>query len=335
MNRGREILVGAVIIVALVVGVVGTLWLQGTNFGQPETPVEVLLRDVAQLSSGNPVKFRGVKIGQITGIEVEPAGQAVRVFMRLDAQVVLPDNAIVVMAPESFFGDWQAEIATRDRYPTFEFFDVPASELARDTLVLGGFALPEMSRLTASAQEISNNLADLSQRLEIAFNDTTAANMARAIANVEAVTAQLRDFVEVESRSASNLAVTADSALREIQEASRMARMSFARIEDILSDSQMDSIVTNVARATNSIEQLAGGLEGSSDDLARVLVRADSAFTRLDQLTAQVASGQGTIGRLFADSTFAVRAEDVLQSLDLLLQDLRENPRRYVRLSIF
>jgi len=31
----------------------------------------------------------------------------------------------------------------------------------------------------------------------------------------------------------------------------------------------------------------------------------------------------------------AVRAENVLDQLDLLLQDLRENPRRYVRLSIF
>ena len=40
-------------------------------------------------------------------------------------------------------------------------------------------------------------------------------------------------------------------------------------------------------------------------------------------------------GRLLADSTFAVRAEDVLRQMDLLLEDLRENPRRYVRLSIF
>lgn len=326
-------MVGSVIIVAVVVGVVGTLWLQGTNWGQPEQPVEVLLRDVAQLSNGNPVKFRGVSIGQITAIEVE--GQAVRVRMRLDGSITIPDSAVVVLSPESFFGDWQAEIASRDRYPNFPFFEVPEVELARDTLVLGGYALPELSRLTASAQEISNNLADLSQRLEIAFNDTTAANMARAIANVEAVTSELRDFVASESRNASNLATTADSALREIQEASRMARVSFTRIEEILSDSQMDSIVGNVARATGSIQQLAAGLEGSSDDMARTLARADSAFARLDDLTARVASGEGTLGRLLADTTLAVRAEGVLLQLDLLLQDLRENPRRYVRLSIF
>lgn len=335
MSRGREVMVGAVILLALAVGFIGTLWLQGTNWGSPETPIEVLLGDVAQLSAGNPVKFRGVSIGQVTRIDVEPAGQAVRVSMRIDAEVIIPDDAVVVMAPESFFGDWQAEIVQRGRYPSFAFFDVPAAELARDTLVLGGFALPEMSRLTASAQEISNNLAQLSQRLEIAFNDTTAGNMARAIGNIEAVTGDLRAFVETESNNASNLSATADSALREIQEASRIARMSFARIESLLGDARMDSIMTNVARATGSIQTITGDLEGSTDDFVRTMARADSAFARIDQITARVAAGEGAIGRLLVDSTLAVRAEDVLLQLDLLLQDLRENPRRYVRLSIF
>ncbi len=328
-------MVGSVIIVAVAVAFFGTLWLQGTNWGQPEMPVEVLLRDVAQLSSGNPVKFRGVKIGQVTDIAVEPQGQAVRVFLRIDAGVPLPANAVVVMAPESFFGDWQAEIVTPERYPSFDFFQVPAADLARDTVVLGGFTLPEMSRLTASAQEISNNLANLSQRLEIAFNDTTAADMARAIGNIEAVTGDLRTFVETESRSASRLSNTADSALIEIREASRYARLSFSRVQQVLGDAQMDSIVSNIARATESIQGMAHELEGSSGDFSRTVARADSAFMRLDQLATRVASGEGALGRLIVDSTLAVRAEDVLLSLNLLLVDLRENPRRYVRLSIF
>lgn len=334
-RRGRELLVGAVIIAAVVVGVVGTLWLKGSNWGQPDLPVEVLLRDVAQLSAGNSVKFRGVKIGQVEGIAVEPTGLAVRVHLRLDGDVVIPDDAVVVLAPESFFGDWQAEIVTKDRYPGFTFFEVPADEMVRDTLVLGGYALPELSRLTASAEQISDNLADLSERLEVAFNEETATNMAQAIANVEAVTSELRSFVSSESASASNLARTADSALVEIREASRMARMSFARLEQVMASNQLDSIVVNVAAATGSIQQIASELEGPSQNLSRTLASADSAFQRLDELTARVAAGEGAVGRLLVDSTLAVRAEDVLLSLDLLLQDVRENPRRYVRLSIF
>ena len=335
MNRRREFLVGVVIIASLLVAVLGTLYLEGTNWGRPSVTVEVLLQNVAQLSEGNSVTFRGVQVGRVESVRVEPGGEAVRVTLRMDNELPFDDVAGVVLAPESFFGDWQAEIVGEERYPGMSFYDVPAPELARDTVVLGGYALPELSRLTASAEEISDNVAELSSRLEVAFNEETAANMASAVANVEALTADLRAFVTRESESTSELSAKADSALREIQAASRAARVSFARVEDLLGDSQVDSIVTNVRNATGSIEEMAGNLSGSSQDLASALRRADSAFARLDRLTAQVEAGEGTVGRLFTDSTLAVRAESVLQQLDLLLLDLRENPRRYVRLSIF
>ncbi len=335
MNRGKELMVGAVIIAALAVAVVGSLWLRGTNWGRGETLVEVLLRDVAQLRAGNSVKFRGVEIGEVTDVQVEPTGEAVRVWLSLDGEVVIPPEAVVLLAPESFFGDWQAEIVTRESYSSYDFYVPSARERARDVPVLGGFALPEMSRLTASAQEISDNLANLTDRLEIAFNDTTAANMAVAIGNIEQLTSDLRSFVESEARAASDLSSTAAAALTEIQAASQSARMSFARVERLLSDEQIDSIMTYVAGASRSMQGLAQGLEDSSDELTRALVNADSAFQRLDMFTRRIADGEGSIGRLLTDETLAIRAEDVLLSLDLLLQDFKANPRRYVRLSIF
>jgi len=334
VNRRREFLVGLVIIAAVAVSVLGTLYLEGTNWGRPSVTVEVLARDVSQLSEGNAVKFRGVQVGQVRLIEVESGGDAVRVTLQLDSE--LPDGvAGVVFAPESFFGDWQAEIVGPERYPNFTYFDVPSSELARDTVVLGGYALPELSRLTASAEQISDNVAELSSRLEVAFNEETAANLAATVANVEALTGDLREFISRESESTSELTAKADSALREIQEASRMARLSFARVEGVVSDSQVDSIVDNVALATASIQEIAGNLSGSSEDLASALERADSTFARIDRLTARAEAGEGLVGQLFSDSDLLGQTTTVLTELELLLRDFRENPRRYVRLSIF
>jgi phospholipid/cholesterol/gamma-HCH transport system substrate-binding protein len=330
------VLVGVVIILAVVVGVVGTLWLKEANWGRMPTPVEVLVSDVAQLAPGNPVKLRGVRIGQVGEIRVEPDGLAVRVRLELRAPVALPPDAVVLLAPESFFGGWQAEIVPRDQYPGFDFYRVAAGVAADgETPVLGGYALPELSRLTASAEQISANVAELSERLEIAFNDETASNLAQAITDIAAISQQVRDLVNTQSTVAGTLTSSADSALQQIEEASRAARRSFQRMEGLLGDAQVDSIVTNVRRATASIQELSANLSGASGGMGRTMVQADSAFARLDRLTARVESGQGTIGRLLADSTLAVRTEDVLLQLDLLLQDLRANPRRYVRLSIF
>ena len=335
MSRSREFLVGLVIIVALGVGVAGTLWLKGTNWGRPAVPLQVLLSDVAQLSPGNPVKFRGVQVGRVSSIGVEPDGQAVRVTLELESALPLPPDAVVLLAPESFFGDWQAEIVRRDRFPGFAFFPVPPGTEQDGVPVLGGYALPELSRLTASAEQISNNLADLTERFDIAFNEETAANLARAIENFGVVSEDLRALVDQQSQIAMNITQSADSALMEIEAASRVARRSFERIEGLLGDEQIDSIVANMAAASGDLEKIASDLAGSSDDLAATLARADSVFARIDVITARVAAGEGALGRLVADSTLAVRAEGVLQQLDLLLKDLRENPRRYVRLSIF
>ncbi len=335
MNRGRELLVGVVILVSIAVGVVGTLWLKGMNWGRPSVLVEVLLTDVAQLAPGNAVKFRGVQIGRISTIDVEPGGEAVRVGMLLEAAVALPDDAVVLLAPESFFGDWQAEVVRQARYPNFDFFEVPPDEVGGEVLVLGGWALPELSRLSAAAEEISANLQDLTGSLEIAFNESTAADLARAIENFGVVSDDLRRLVVQQSTIVTSLSTSADSALAEIEEASRVARRSFQRVEQLLTDAAVDSILTNVRLASGSVQEIASDLSGSSDDLASTLAQADSAFARIDRVSARIEAGEGVFGRLLADSTLAIRAEDVLGQLDLLLQDLRENPRRYVRLSIF
>jgi phospholipid/cholesterol/gamma-HCH transport system substrate-binding protein len=323
VSRRRELLVGTVIIVAAVVAVFGTLWLQGTNWGRPSIEVDVLLTDVAQLAEGNAVKYRGVSIGKVYSITVEQDGQSVRLRLLLNSDVVLPDDPVVVVAPESLFGSWQAEIVSQERFPSYAFYDVSGAAAEGDVPVLGGYALPELSRLSASAEQISDNLAVLSERFEVAFNDETAASLAHAIDNLETISNEIR------------VTSNADSALAEIEEARRAARRSFERIDNVLTDAQIDSIVTNVRVATQSFEEIAGNLTEPSADLSGTLARADSAFARLDRLAARVESGEGALGRLMTDSTLAVRAEDVLAQLDLLLQDLRENPRRYVRLSIF
>ena len=330
MTGGRELMVGLVIIFSGLTAVVGTLWLKGTNFGQPQTAVDVLLRGVGQLNQGNAVKYLGVRIGRVEGITVD--GVAVRVSMLLDQDMVMPPDPAVVLGPESLFGDWQAEIVSKVEFPRFPFYEVPVGETAN---VLGGYALPELSRLSASADLISENLADLTDRLGLAFNDSTAASLASAIANLDTISLEIRELVVQQSAMAGSLTASADTALSEIEEASIVARRSFERIESILTDAQIDTIVENVRVASIGIQDIATNLAESTGGIQATIQRADSTFARLDRITASIESGQGSLGRLLVDSTFAIRAENVLAQIDLLLQDLRENPRKYVRLSIF
>jgi phospholipid/cholesterol/gamma-HCH transport system substrate-binding protein len=333
MRRGREFLVGVVIIVAVVVGVGGTLWLEGRTFG-PIINVAVFTESVGQLGEGNAVQYRGVRIGYVQTITVLPDGSGVRVTLVLESDVSLPADPAVILAPESLFGAWQAEIVSRSSYPGYPFFELPPGVIS-EIPMMGGYALPELSRLSRSAEQIATNLESLTNRLELAFTEETAANLSSAISNIEEMTQELRSFVAQQSQVASSITANADSALAEVELAARAARRTFVRVEGIVGEAGIDSILTNIRQASAGIRDVATVLSDPSSGLGVTFQRADSAFARLDRITARVESGQGSIGRLFADSTFAIRAEEVLQEMDLLLQDLRENPRRYVRLSIF
>ncbi len=334
MNQGRELLVGAVIIAAAVVSIMGTLWLQGTNFGRPSIPVEVLLESVGQLEEGNPVTYRGVRIGKVSEVRVEPGGTGVRVTLLLESEVGLPEDAAVVLGPESLFGGWQAEVVSQAAFPRFPFFEVPSRRSA-DTLLLGGYALPEITRLTASAEQISQNLADLTDRLELAFNQETADNLASAIGNIEAITVEVRQLVQQQGEVATRITASADSALTEVEVAARAARTSFERIDGLIGDAQVDSMVMNLKVASAGLRQVTTDLGDEEDGVAATLQRADSAFVRVDRVLARIEAGEGSLGRLVMDTAFVVHAEQVLTSLDALLKDVQENPRRYVRLSIF
>lgn len=340
MNQGRELLVGAVIIAAVVVGIAGTLWLQGTNFGRPNTMVDVLIESVGQLGEGNPVTYRGVRIGQVSAITVEPGGGAVRVSLLLDESVPLPADAAVVLGPESLFGGWQAEVVSQASFERFPFFEVPASAATGSgprgpTRVLGGYALPEITRLTASAEQISGNLAELTDRLELAFNQETADQLASAISNIEAITVDVRALVQQQGVIVTSLSANADSALTEVESAAQSARRSFDHIEGMLSDPQLDSMMTNMRVASAGLRDLTMQLASEDEGLSATLERADSAFVRMDRIAAMLENGEGSLGRLMTDSTLAVRAEQLLLSLDMILLDFQENPRRYIRLSIF
>ena len=139
MRRRKELLVGSVVLLGLGVAVFGTFWLQGRRFGSTETEVHVLMRDVGQLSVGNAVTFRGVPIGRVGDITVEDGGAAVRIQLLLEGEWILDDDAVAVIAPESMFGDWQAEIVTRSRFPLYDYYEVPSdARLPEGVRVLGG-----------------------------------------------------------------------------------------------------------------------------------------------------------------------------------------------------
>lgn len=329
MNEKREALVGLVLVAAVALTVFGTLWLQGTMVRGDTRDLMAVFDGVGQIRDGNPVKLRGVQIGRVREIAVEPDGTGVRVHFRVSDDVTLPPDPVVVLSPESMFGDWQAEIHPRGRFPHATYTEPDAPD------VLPGYALPDISQLTAAADRISENLGVLTDRVGIAFSDETARNIASLIENVEDVTERLAALVTQQASEFAGVTDDIGSATRSFGEASVEARNTFARLDELLGRTEVETSVVGLAEIVENLRVLTGDLGETNIRVQGTAVRADSTLARVERLASAAERGEGSLGRLLSDPTMAAEAEATLEALRALLLDIQENPRRYLRLSIF
>ncbi|HKK92583.1 MAG TPA: hypothetical protein VJ925_04080, partial [Longimicrobiales bacterium] len=249
-----------------------------------------------------------------------------------------PEDAAALVAPESLFGDWQVEIISAARLPGFDYLDVDSLGVTPSqpgVPVLGGYTIPDISRLTATANEISENLSILSARVEEAFTEETADDLRLAIVNLREISATLRDFTSDQAGSFNEVTDDIRAAASEISAAARAGRSTLDRMDGFMAEAQFDSIFADVEVAADNLAGITTGVAGSTDEITRTLARADSVFARIDRITARVDAGEGFVGQLLSDTVLVGQTNSVLVELELLLRDFRENPSRYVRLSIF
>jgi phospholipid/cholesterol/gamma-HCH transport system substrate-binding protein len=120
-----------------------------------------------------------------------------------------------------------------------------------------------------------------------------------------------------------------------IGSAADQARATLERVDGFLADERLASTFDDLAVITQNLRGLSEDLDGTNDDLRRVAIRADSAFVRADAILARLNEGEGTLGRFVQDPAMADELTTMVTELRVLLVDIRENPRRYLRLSIF
>jgi phospholipid/cholesterol/gamma-HCH transport system substrate-binding protein len=325
----NEVRVGVVLILGVLLIVFGTIWLQGWRLGREEQEVTAWFREVGQIQRGNPVKLRGVHIGRVEAITLNPAAHGVEVRLSVGSDVRLPDDPVVLLAPESVFGEWQAEIHSRSRFPFYDYAVSP------DPAIIPGYSLPDMSRLTAVADRIAENLAVITDRVDIAFTDETALQIREAIVNIQRVTGQLTGLVEAQQQTVEDVAAGLETTTETLQRAAESASRTFAHIESAIADGQLGDIVANVERLTGQVDTLSQALVLASRDMGGAAASADSAFAALHAIVSAIDRGEGTLGQLLQDTALYRDLRLTTTLVQDLVRDFQRNPRRYINLRVF
>jgi len=96
---------------------------------------------------------------------------------------------------------------------------------------------------------------------------------------------------------------------------------SAERVEEIVEREEIDR---SLARADSTLAQL--------QEAGANLTRATGS---LETILGRIESGEGTLGRLTTEEDLYIGLNETLEEVRSLVRDFQENPRRYIRLSIF
>lgn len=96
--------------------------------------------------------------------------------------------------------------------------------------------------------------------------------------------------------------------------------------------------VRELNRKLTSEDSTIGRLIGSRDIYDKglsLLTRADNSVKAIEEITSRVNNGDGTLGKAINEKELYERLNRMVDSVDLLVSDIKKNPTRYVKFSLF
>ena len=288
---------GAVIFLAIVIAVLGAAWLSENYAGAAGGyQLHVYFDSVPGLQPGDPVFIRGVWAGKVLDIGLTRGLPLVSIGFAEFRN--LPRDSKVLLQAEGLLGG--------------KMIDVQVGE-ASDRVYADHDTLTGSSE--GGIEAVAEHAGELAQRLEAVLADRNLGRVEALLASADSAAALLKQAV-AENREP--LKVLLDTAAL----AARDAR-------DILGENRPEvrRVVGNLRRTTERLEGMARDIETAMESFERSL-------SDLNEVSGRLRRGEGTLGRLVHDETLYLDLRRTLSSVDSLIKDIREDPKRYLNVDV-
>ncbi len=328
-EQRSDVVVGAFVLLGIAVAVLGALWLSDARIPGDTYRLTAVVPTAGQLSAGNPVTVRGVKVGQVERMGFGPDGR-VQLTLQVERDAPLPEEPAVLLRPTSLFGQWEAAVVPASRYPEAS---LDSADRARG--YVPGVSQAEFSDITSYTEDIAQNLQRITNQLESVLSDTTVQDLAAAAGNFERASGELADLLEEGRESFRTVAGDVGEASEAARRAALALDSTFARLEGATAEGELEAILENARTTTGELRELSSQLRENSRRMDRVLARADTTLGGADQLFGRLNRGEGALGRLVTDTAFYEETVATLIELRAFLDDLKRDPGKYFNFSIF
>jgi phospholipid/cholesterol/gamma-HCH transport system substrate-binding protein len=296
-NRTIELRVGIVVAIAVIVLFLGIIWIKEYRFNVERYKYGVLFPNVGALSAGDPVTVLGVKKGTVERIIL--SGGDVLVTFNLTTDVKLKKDAKFTVMNIGLMGE--------------RFIDVSpghSPELLDLSMPVEGFYDTGIPEVMGMAGQMLDEIRRLVAHLEGIFGTQWSQE-------------SFKETIKDLRKLSSDLVTLLDRNKEKLEKAATDLSSTSSELKDLV-DKNKDKLQSSVDNFATS-----------SAKLDTVTTTLSSLSNSLKNLTQKIESGQGTFGKLVNDSTLYNDLRKTTNNLDELIADIKKNPKKYLKVSLF
>ena len=303
MKMRKEVKIGIFTVAILALLYWGINFLKGRDLFNRNMTYYAYYDNVSGIQMSSPIIEQGIRVGAVTGIKFRPdLNNTVEVKFDVKSAYRVPDNSVVRLFTNGIMGGKALEIELGDSPNALPDGATIRSESETSFLELAG------SELDYFKQKLDQLISSLDLTLT-SLNSILVDNSGSIAGTLEGL-----------RRGAEAFGAKGEE-IRSI-------------IDDINEDT--GALAANSERSDNTmanIENVSGAL--AEADLSQTVAKLNGAIDELTATLAAVNSTEGSIGLLMNDRALYDSLAEASANLSSLLEDLQNNPKRYVHFSLF
>lgn len=307
MKISNEVKVGALALAAIVALIFGFKFLKGKDLFNHTPKLYAIFKSVGGLEKSNFVKINGLTVGSVYAME--PADEnvtAVKVTLSITEDVNIPANSVAYIEG-SLLGS--SNIVIERGNATTKLVDGDKINTKEEAGLLGNLsseAKPLMSKVKTVADSVTLLLSNLNHILDAG----TQRDIQYAIENLKYSTTSLNALIASVGKP---LSATLDN-----------MNAITGNLKD--QNAQISGILNNANTFTGNLKQL---------QFQQTIDSLNATISQLHGVVNSMSNPNGSLGALINDRQVYNKLNDVLLSAEILLDDLRVHPKRYVNISVF
>lgn len=302
---------GFVVLACLAILIWGINFLKGTNLFKRSTDYYVIYEKIDGLLESSSVTINGFQVGQVSDIQLmsDYSGRLM-VTVSLQGNYSIAKGTVAKIVSSDIMGtkSIKLEIVHSGEYyqPNDTIPGATEGDLKEQVSM-------QVLPLKKKAEELIASLDSALTIVTAVFNEKTRKNLSESFENIN------QTLANIESASAE---------LNKI--------IGSGKVNSIVTN--LDSITTTIDKNSEQIGNMIRNFSTLSDSLAKlninpVFAEISQSVNGINKIIQKLNSTESSAGLLINDQQLYQNLNNLAGSLDLLLKDVRNNPKRYVHFS--